>query len=504
MIVSRRAYLLICVLAAGSAIAAPSIDDLRKRFPDRTDEELVLEYSRVTGQMPDAGAIDLGLDPAPFIAPRSNVDSRLLTDGDRSMGNPYRIEPTEAETGARNRANPYRIEPSVAEPSDQDDLTTGLSERAQAESRVIAPDAPQSPRSAFVALLLIVVAAAVGYGLMRTTFFHTGGRLNRGVFAGQYFLLAIPALLLAAVSAASGGRLWPFDFAAGALMLLTIFPSIKRFHDLGHSGWWVITMMIPLVALIPTLYLLLWQGTAGANPYGQDPLDVLAKSSPPEPASKEPKRQHAHHLPADALVSPPTIQNAKGPTVTAPPPVQVNTPLAVAPHVLDDEQIYETVASEIESGNVRKGLWTKLWTELDGDDSQVKLAYIKTRIAQIGAEQQEARRKFAEENARREHEKQQLAELLALKSERNRLGEISKVLDRIASDKHTDIDEEVRLLELVRGSFEWVEPGYSEMCRVRYLGQYREFPDGRHFSSWLRDHVVLDARAQLRTTDPSG
>lgn len=50
---------------------------------------------------------------------------------------------------------------------------------------------------------------------------------------------------------------------------------------------------------------------------------------------------------------------------------------------IDEEAIYELVANEVESGNVRKGLWTKLWAELDGDDTKVKLAYVKIRAKEI-------------------------------------------------------------------------------------------------------------------------
>lgn len=327
-------------------------------------------------------------------------------------------------------------------------------------------------------------------------FFDTDSRLNRGAFAAQYFLLAIPAALMAGIASLSGGRLWALDLAAAALMLLTIFPSIKRFHDLGRSGWWVITMMIPLVALIPTFYLLFWRGTAGANSYGQDPLRAATSYAPPATAGELSGQQRSGSgcPPTDALASKAGIQNSGDSTLSAPLPVQANMPSAAGYEGFDDEQIYETVASEIESGNVRKGLWTKLWTELDGDDGKVKLAYIKTRVAQISAEHQEARRKLAEENARKEREKQEFMGLLALESGRNRLREIGVLLDRLASGKHTDIDEEVRLLELAGGTFEWVEPEYSEMCRVRYRGEYRELPDGHAFSKWIAKVVLPNAQ----------
>ena len=48
---------------------------------------------------------------------------------------------------------------------------------------------------------------------------------------------------------------------------------IRRFHDLGKSGWYVLTLIIPLIDIGVILYLLFAPGTAGANEYGDDPLE---------------------------------------------------------------------------------------------------------------------------------------------------------------------------------------------------------------------------------------
>ena len=61
------------------------------------------------------------------------------------------------------------------------------------------------------------------------------------------------------------------------LVLLGLFvPSIavgvRRLHDVGRSGWWLLLGLIPLVG---ALVLFVWSvsgGTAGDNSYGPDPL----------------------------------------------------------------------------------------------------------------------------------------------------------------------------------------------------------------------------------------
>lgn len=57
-----------------------------------------------------------------------------------------------------------------------------------------------------------------------------------------------------------------------ALVIPSIAVSIRRMHDLGRSGWW---LLIGLVPLIGGLVLLVWycsRGTIGSNRFGLDPL----------------------------------------------------------------------------------------------------------------------------------------------------------------------------------------------------------------------------------------
>lgn len=51
----------------------------------------------------------------------------------------------------------------------------------------------------------------------------------------------------------------------------------------------------------------------------------------------------------------------------------------------NDEWMYERVAQEIDSGNVRKGLWTKLWVESGGDERLTRLAYTKQRVLELSS-----------------------------------------------------------------------------------------------------------------------
>jgi uncharacterized membrane protein YhaH (DUF805 family) len=66
-----------------------------------------------------------------------------------------------------------------------------------------------------------------------------------------------------------------------ALFLPTLAVTVRRFHDAGHSGWWVLTWIIPLVGLIVTLIFALTPSQP-PNEWGERP-DAPASASPGPP-----------------------------------------------------------------------------------------------------------------------------------------------------------------------------------------------------------------------------
>ena len=51
-----------------------------------------------------------------------------------------------------------------------------------------------------------------------------------------------------------------------ALVIPTIAVTVRRFHDLDHSGWWTLLYHFVFVAVW------FWKGTVGPNRFGPDPL----------------------------------------------------------------------------------------------------------------------------------------------------------------------------------------------------------------------------------------
>ena len=122
--------------------------------------------------------------------------------------------------------------------------------------------------------------------------FSFDGRLNRA----KFWLILIATdiavfVLLAILVAVTGGSMTMGDDGSmpsmgggviGNLVALVIFVAavwigfavgVKRYHDRGKSGWWVLIVLVPVVGglwyLIECGFL---RGTIGPNAYGPDPV----------------------------------------------------------------------------------------------------------------------------------------------------------------------------------------------------------------------------------------
>ncbi len=70
-------------------------------------------------------------------------------------------------------------------------------------------------------------------------------------------------------------------------LLATLWPSIaiyiKRAHDRGRSGWFILLFMVPILNLWVLIELLFLPGTAGNNNYGAGPGLPPSGRSPRRP-----------------------------------------------------------------------------------------------------------------------------------------------------------------------------------------------------------------------------
>lgn len=52
------------------------------------------------------------------------------------------------------------------------------------------------------------------------------------------------------------------------VVIFSISISIKRWHDIGKSGWWTLTTIIPIVNILVWFYLIFKKGDIGSNQFG--------------------------------------------------------------------------------------------------------------------------------------------------------------------------------------------------------------------------------------------
>lgn len=56
-----------------------------------------------------------------------------------------------------------------------------------------------------------------------------------------------------------------------AVFLPGLAVSIRRLHDTGRSGWWLLISLIPIIGAIVLIYFAVLEGTHGDNEFGPDP-----------------------------------------------------------------------------------------------------------------------------------------------------------------------------------------------------------------------------------------
>ncbi|KUO14474.1 DUF805 domain-containing protein [Streptomyces dysideae] len=104
------------------------------------------------------------------------------------------------------------------------------------------------------------------------------------VFSGrarrkEYWMYTLFYLIFDIVLSAVG---FAIDFPAitavfaVALLLPSLAVTVRRLHDTGRTGWWILIGIVPLVGLIVMLVFLCSDGQPGQNKYGPNPKDVPA------------------------------------------------------------------------------------------------------------------------------------------------------------------------------------------------------------------------------------
>lgn len=94
------------------------------------------------------------------------------------------------------------------------------------------------------------------------------GRAGRPEFWWFALFNVIASLILAVLDK----FLFGYEILGAIYGLVVLLPglgvAVRRLHDIGRSGWWLLVGVIPLVGWIVLLVWYLSRGTPGSNEYG--------------------------------------------------------------------------------------------------------------------------------------------------------------------------------------------------------------------------------------------
>jgi uncharacterized membrane protein YhaH (DUF805 family) len=94
---------------------------------------------------------------------------------------------------------------------------------------------------------------------------------NTSFFIALLVVDSMTGMMRPHVGMAHGG----FGLLSGLYGLATFLPGlgvmVRRLHDTGRSGWWVLIAIVPFIGGIILLIFLLLDSQPGANQYGPNP-----------------------------------------------------------------------------------------------------------------------------------------------------------------------------------------------------------------------------------------
>ena len=61
-----------------------------------------------------------------------------------------------------------------------------------------------------------------------------------------------------------------------ALLIPALAVAVRRLHDTGRSGWWLLIGFVPIIGAIVIIVFLVQDGAPGENQYGKSPKQVTA------------------------------------------------------------------------------------------------------------------------------------------------------------------------------------------------------------------------------------
>lgn len=108
------------------------------------------------------------------------------------------------------------------------------------------------------------------------------GRARRSEYWWFTLFTVLLYVVVAIIDAVIGNSVL-FVIVALALLLPSLAVTVRRLHDTGRSGWWILIGLIPFVGAIILLVLECQDSQPGTNAHGPSPKEVGGYSQQPGP-----------------------------------------------------------------------------------------------------------------------------------------------------------------------------------------------------------------------------
>ena len=88
-------------------------------------------------------------------------------------------------------------------------------------------------------------------------------------------ILSVLGAILGSIAGILGSIVSIISMLFSLVMLLPgIAVAIRRLHDTGRSGWWLLIALIPFVGALILIYFLVLDSQPGSNQYGANPKEA--------------------------------------------------------------------------------------------------------------------------------------------------------------------------------------------------------------------------------------
>ncbi len=94
----------------------------------------------------------------------------------------------------------------------------------------------------------------------------------------EYWMFVLFNVIFGIVANIIDGIIGTNGLIGGLYSLVVLVPalavSVRRLHDVGKSGWWILICLVPVIGALYFLYLTILEGQQGTNEYGPNPKEV--------------------------------------------------------------------------------------------------------------------------------------------------------------------------------------------------------------------------------------